>query len=389
MTANSEQKIPLWRDDRFWRVILQLLAVVATIAIISLLVHNLNVNMQRSGIKFGFDFLNTQASFAIGESLIPYDPARDTYGRVLLAGLVNTLRVIFAGIILTTVLGIAVGVASFSDNWLLRKSSEVYVEVIRNVPLLLQLFFWYKAVFSQLPKPQDRIALPGSIFMSNRGVFLPWPAVNGMLAVWLSVLVAGAIAAILLWQWRTKLRVERGESGQAQLMALWGIGIGAIAIVIFALNWQAPQEIQLGSIQGGLRLSIEFSALLIGLVFYTGAYIADIVRAGIQSVAQGQWEAARAVGLHSGLTLRLVVFPQALRVMIPPLNSQYMNLAKNSSLGAAIAYPEVYNIANTTYNQSGRPVEVMAIIMITYLLINLIISVGMNQLNRLTQLKER
>lgn len=389
MTTHSEQKTPLWRDDRFWRVTLQLLAVVATIALISLLVHNLNVNMQRSGIKFGFDFLETQASFAIGESIIPYDPAKDTYGRVLLAGLLNTLRVVVAGIVLTTLLGILVGVASFSDNWLLRKSSEVYVEIVRNVPLLLQLFFWYKAVFSQLPQPQERIALPGAIFMSNRGVFLPWPAVNWLLAAWLGVLVAGAIAAAFLWRWRTTVMVERGESGQVQLMALWGIGIGAIAIIILALNWQAPQEIQPGFIQGGLRLSIEFAALLAGLVFYTGAYIADIVRAGIQSVAKGQWEAARAVGLRPGLIMRLVVFPQALRVMIPPLNSQYMNLAKNSSLGAAIAYPEIYNIANTTYNQSGRPVEVMAIIMITYLLINLMISLVMNQFNRMTQLKER
>jgi general L-amino acid transport system permease protein len=389
MTTNSKPKIPLWRDDRFWRVALQILALVAVIAFLSLLWHNVTVNMRNKGIEFGFSFLNSQASFAIGESLIPYDPAKDAYNRVLLAGLVNSFRVTIAGIVLTTALGIAVGIASFSENWLLRKGSQVYVEIVRNTPLLLQLFFWYRAVFIELPKPENRIELFHSIFLSNRGVFLPWPALTWNLAAWLAVLLAIAIAAVFLGRWRTQLMVEGGQSGQPQFIALLALGIAAILIAIFGLGWQVPQEIQRGVPEGGLQLSIEFSALLAGLVVYTGAYIAEIVRAGIQSVDKGQWEAARALGLHSGLTLRLVVFPQALRVMIPPLNSQYMNLAKNSSLAIAIGYADIYSIASTTYNQTGRPVEVMFIIMVTYLSINLIISLGMNTLNRLVQLKER
>lgn len=389
MTSANEHRIPLWRDDRFWRVALQVLAIAIVISVISLLTYNVSNNLQRAGIEFGFDFLDTQASFAIGESIIPYDPARDSYGRVLLAGLVNTLRIIISGIILTTLVGIAVGVASFSNNWLLRKGSEVYVELIRNVPLLLQLFFWYRAVFSKLPRPTDRIEVMGLAFLSNRGVFLPWPKVGWSLAIWCGVLIGLAIAAVVLWKIRIKSMVERGSSGKPQLTALWIIGMVALLIITVAFGWEKPTEIELGQITGGLRLTGEFAALLTGLVLYTAAFIAEIVRAGIQAVAKGQWEAARALGLQSGLMMRLVVFPQALRVIIPPLSSQYMNLAKNSSLGAAIAYAEIYNVANTTYNQSGRPVEVMLIIMVTYLLMNLIISLGMNQINRVVQLQER
>lgn len=389
MTANPENKIPLWRDDRFWRVALQVLAIAAAIALISLLWHNVTVNMRNKGIEFGFGFLNTQASFFIQESLIPYDPSQDPYSRVLLAGLINSIRVIIPGILLATLLGILAGVASFSGNWLLRKASQVYVEIVRNTPLLLQLLFWYFAVFSQLPNADSPFALPGSIFASKRGAFLPWPAINGNFAAWVGVLGVCAIASVLIARWRTKLIVESGQSGQPQAIALAIIALVALGIILFALGWQFPQKTETGGIEGGLRLSIEFSALLVGLVTYTGAYIAEIVRAGIQSVDKGQWEAARALGLRSGLTLRLVVFPQALRVMIPPLNSQYMNLAKNSSLAIAIGYVDFYSVSNTTYNQTGRPVEVMLIIMATYLAIDLIISIGMNLLNRAVQLQER
>ncbi|MCW6038561.1 ABC transporter permease subunit [Spirulina subsalsa FACHB-351] len=389
MTTQNEANIPLWRDERFWKIAVQLIVLAIVVAIGSLLVHNVSVNMQRSGVVFGFRFLDSQASFAIGESIIPYNPAVDSYRQVMLAGLVNTLRVIVVGIILTTIVGILAGVASFSENWLLRKGSQVYVEVIRNTPLLLQLYFWYRAVFTKLPRPADRLEFLNSFYLSNRGVFLPWPTVSWNLAIWAGVVVAIAIGAFFLWRWRIYLMVEQGQSGLNQLYILWGLGIIALLIIIFPFNWQVPQEVSPGNIQGGLRLTIEYSALVTGLVVYTGAYISEIVRAGIQSVAKGQWEAARALGIHSGLTMRLVVFPQALRVMIPPLNSQYMNLAKNSSLAIAIGYADIYSVANTTYNQTGRPVEVMIIIMITYLIINLLISVVMNQFNRIAQLRER
>ncbi|MDY6783926.1 MAG: ABC transporter permease subunit [Cyanobacteriota bacterium] len=388
MTTNPEQKTPLWRDQRFWQATFQIVAILGTLSVLWLLWYNLTVNVRNKGVELGFGFLNSQASFAIQESLIPYDPARDSYARVLLAGLLNSLRVMIVGIVLTTVLGVAAGVASFSENWLLRKGSVLYVEVIRNTPLLLQLYFWYRAVFTRFPSPEDRLEFLNSVYLSNRGVFLPWPAMSWRFGVGLGSLVAAAIAAVVLWQWRTKLMVERGQSGQPQLMALGAVAI-AFLLLLVGLGWQVPQESSPGLFEGGLRLSIEFSALVTGLVVYTGAYIAEIVRAGIQSVPLGQWEAAKALGLSATSVMRLVVFPQALRVMIPPLNSQYMNLAKNSSLAIAIGYADIYSVANTTYNQTGRPVEVMFIVMATYLSINLIISIAMNSLNRAVQLKER
>ena len=387
MTHSPGDKPPFWRDDRFWRIALQVLAIIAVVTIFAILGSNLSSNMQRSGVKFGFDFLQRNASFAIGESVIPYDPATDSYLQVLLAGLVNTLRVAISGIILTTFVGILAGIAQFSDNWLLNRISLVYVEIVRNTPLLLQLLFWY-GLLIQLPSVENRINLFDSIFLSKRGIYLPWmsfPQAWG----WFAVLFVGAIAAILLWRWRTKIMVEQGASGKPQLITLASMAVAAVLIITIGLGWQVPQVAENGSFVGGLRLSVEFSALLTGLVFYTGGFIAEIVRAGIQSVSQGQWEAANSLGLKSGLVMRLVIFPQALRVMIPPLNSQYQNLVKNSSLAIAVAYPDIYSVANTTFNQTGRVVEVILIIMFTYLFFNLLISSGMNLLNRTVQLRER
>lgn len=387
MTNNVSPKPPIWRDERFWKIAFQVLAVVAVVTVFAILGSNLSRNLQRSGIQLGFDFLNNKASFAISETtLVEYDPGRDPYKQVLIAGLLNTIRVAVSGIILTTVVGILAGVAQFSDNWLLRKLSEVYVEIVRNTPLLLQLLFWY-SVFLQLPRVEEKITWPGPIFLSKRGINIPWPA-SPQFGLWLAILAVGAIAAFFLWKWRTKVMVEQGASGQTQLFALWAMAIGAILIVVFAFGWQAPQATETG-ISGGLRLSIEFSALLIGLVFYTGAFIAEIVRAGIQSVPKGQWEAARSLGLNSGSLMQLVIFPQALRVMIPPLNSQYQNLIKNSSLAIAVAYPDIYNVANTTFNQTGRVVEIICVIMLIYLGFNLLVSLLMNLLNRSVQIQER
>jgi general L-amino acid transport system permease protein len=316
MTINPDQKVPLWRDDRFWKIALQVLAVVAIIAVFTLLGINLSRNLRQTGSAIGFSFLDSTAGFSIGESLIPYQPT-DPYKQVLLAGLVNSLRVMFFGIILTTLLGIAAGIAYFSDNWLLRKITVVYVEIIRNTPLLLQLLFWY-GVFLQLPNVANKVTLPGPTFLSQRGVYIPWPSGN-MVWLWLGMLVWLAIAAIVIWRWRTKIIVEQGASGQPQLISLWVIGVMALLIILFGLHWQAPQVSESGtSIIGGLRLTIEFTTILLGLVVYTGAYIAEIVRSGIQSVPKGQWEAARSLGLKSGSVMQLVVFPQALRVIIPP-----------------------------------------------------------------------
>jgi general L-amino acid transport system permease protein len=385
--SNRDQKIPLWRDDRFWRIALQVLVIVIVVSVFALLGGNLTRNLRQTGSGFGFSFLGTSAGFNILDSLIPYTPT-DPYIRVLFAGLLNSLRVMFFGIILTTLLGITVGIARFSDNWLLRKLAFIYVEIVRNTPLLLQLVFWY-GVFVQLPPIKESFVFLNSIFFSKQGIFMPWPSgIQGIIGF--VVLLICAIAALIISKKRIKVMIERGESGQIQLISLGIIGIIALLILTIGLNWQTPIfNPTTNNIEGGLRLTIEFTTLLVALVVYTAAYIAEIVRAGIQSVSKGQWEAARSLGLQSGLVMQLVVFPQALRVIIPPLNSQYLNLVKNSSLAIAVAYADIYNVATTTFNQTGKAIEVMLIIMGTYLTINLLISLAMNQLNRSVQLQER
>ncbi|WP_414569887.1 amino acid ABC transporter permease [Nostoc sp. CCY 9925] len=298
-------------DYRFWRIAGQFIAVFFTALVVVILWQNLNRNLQQLGIQFGFYFLNQQASFEIGEKPINYNPT-DTYTQALWVGLINSLRVAIAGIFLTTIVGITAGIARLSENWLVRNITMIYVEIFRNTPLLLQLLFWYFAVFLSFPKTENKISFWGFIGVSQNGLELPW-----------------------------------------------------------------------------FTVSPEFSALLLGLTFYTGAFIAEIVRGGIQSVPQGQWEAGRSLGLKPGLVMRLVIFPQALRVIIPPLTSQYLNLTKNSSLAIAIGYPDIYFVASTTFNQTGRVVEVILLIMVTYLILSLSISLVMNLFNRTVQIKER
>jgi general L-amino acid transport system permease protein len=299
------------RRDQLGNFIGQLLALLAISLLIFWLWSNLNQNLQILGLKPGFSFLNYQAGFEIGETAIPYRPTQN-YWRALLVGLLNSLRVVGLGIFLATVVGIVVGIARLSTNWLLRQLATAYVEILRNVPLLLQLFFWYFAVFISLPK-DNPFRLPGGIAFANSGIILP----------------------------------------------------------------------------GNLQLSPEFSALLLGLSFYTATFIAEIVRGAIQSVPKGQREAAESLGLKPGLVLLLVIFPQALRSIVPPLGNQYLNLAKNSSLAIAVGYPDLYAVASTTYNQTGRAVEVMIFIMVTYLSLSLIISFLLNLYNRSVQLVER
>lgn len=389
--SSSEEKIPFWRDERFWHIALQVVALVIVLGVLWLLWNNASVSLQRQGRQFNFNFLRNEAGFNIGETLVPYTP-NDRYYWAIIVGLINTLRLILVGFVLTTIVGVIAGVTSFSENWLVRKLSQVYVEVIRNTPLLLQLFIWYFGIFYALARstqPNRPNSLFGAAFISNKGIVVPWPPNTALAWISTALLAAAIVVAIFLWRWRTKLIVEQGASGKPQLTALIVLGIASLLLLTIGLNWQFPSVSETGNIQGGLRLSIEYTAVLAGLVFYTGAFIAEIVRAGIQSVSKGQWEAARALGIHSGLVMQLVVFPQALRVIIPSLNSQYMNLAKNSSLALAIGYPDIYSTANTTFNQTGRPIEVFMIIMAIYLSINLIITVIMNLLNQSVQLKER
>lgn len=383
----------LLRDDRFWKISGQAIALISVIAVAVILADNLIANYAQLGIEFGFDFLNSQASFDIGETAIAYSP-ENSYGQAYIVGLINSLRVMAIGIVLATIAGLTVGISRLSDNWLLRNLAGLYVEILRNTPLLLQLFFWYFAVFISLPKIEDNQQLKGPIYLTNRGIAVPWPAALPGWEIWLILLAIGLLAAVGLWHWRTRAMLEQGQPGRQLLWAGSAIVLSAILALIITRNLplrldfpSLTAELQL---QGGLKLTPEFAALVTGLSLYTGSYIAEIVRAGIQSVPKGQLEAAKSLGLKSGLAMRLVILPQALRVIIPPLTSQYLNLAKNSSLAVAIAYPDIYFVvASPTLNQTGRAIEAMIIIMVTYLTISLTISLFMNWYNQTVQLKER
>lgn len=385
--------IKLLRDDRFWKIAGQAIALIVVIAVAAILWDNLTANYAQLGIAFGFDFLNSQASFDIGEKVIDYNP-ENSYRQAYFVGLVNSFRVMGIGIIFATIAGLTVGIARLSDNWLLRTLAGFYVEILRNTPLLLQLFFWYFAVFISLPKLEDNQQMRGPIFLTNRGIAVPWLAALPGWEIWLILLTVGVLAAAALWKWRARVAIEQAQPGRPLLWALSAIGLTALSASIVTRNLpfrlDVPRLSADWQLEGGLKLTPEFAALIAGLSLYTGSYIAEIVRAGIQSVPKGQSEAAKSLGLKSGTMMRLVILPQALRVIIPPLTSQYLNLAKNSSLAVAIAYPDVYFVvASPTLNQTGRAIEAMLIIMVTYLTISLIISLFMNWYNQTVQLKER
>ena len=380
------EQVPLWRNPRVIKFVGQGLVLVIVAITLAYLCSNLITNFRRLNLTFGFDFLNRSSSFGIANPPISYRPT-DPYVRALLIGLLNSLRVMLFGIIIAVVLGISVGIGRLSNNWLVRKLAGVYVEILRNTPLLLQLFFWYFAVFLRLPKIERPLVVGDKIFLTNRGLDIPWFAAT--LSTWLSLgaIIGCMLLAVAAWNQRNR-EIERGRNPR-----LWVglLGINAIAIVLlffFGIEWVVPQ-LQNNSIRGGLNLSPEFATLLIGLGIYTSAFIAEVVRAGIESVSLGQWEAAKALGLKPSVMMQLVIFPQALRVMIPPLTSEFLNLAKNSSLAIAIGYSDIYAIGSTISNQTGKSLEILVIVMAVYLTINLIVSWIMNRFNSLVQLKER
>lgn len=335
--------------------------------------------MARAGINPGFGFLNRPASFEIGEALIPYSSA-DTYARAILVGLLNTIKVAILGCVLATVLGVTLGVARLSGNLLLAGLVRWYVEIIRNTPLLLQLFFW-SALTKALPPPRTALSVADGAFLSNRGIFVPGLIVdNTSAASWLALLAIFIIAsaAIVLLKRANRLRL-----GTTALIVLGSIALAGAALIITgaSMRFEVPA---LGgfNIRGGYNLSPEFAALLVGLIVKFSAAISEIVRAGVESVDRGQWEAARALGLHNGQIMRLIVLPQALRVITPLITSSYLDLTKDSSLAVAIGYPDLVNVINTTSNTTGQPLEALAILIGIYLTLNLSVSALMNQYNR-------
>jgi len=387
--SSSSTAPPPWRDIRVLRIAAQIAVVLIVAVLVALMVRNLMTAMNERGLGFGFSFLSRSAGFDISESPIPYRSS-DTYATAFLVGLLNTLFVSFIGIILATILGILVGVARLSPNWLLRRITSTYVEVMRNTPLLVQLVLIYFAVLLQLPAVAQTLTFPGSIFLNQRGVFVPGPQPNATFPVWVGFVVA-AIVVIVLSRRTAKRREDAGRPVRGLRAAAW-----LAAASLIALGWivTAPVAFDLPvrdrfNFSGGLSLSPEFTALLVGLVLYTAAFIGEVVRGGIQAVRRGQLEAARALGLSEGDVLRLIVFPQALRIIVPPLTSQYLNLTKNSSLAVAIGYPDLFKVGQTMANQTGQPVPVIIMIMSTYLAISLVTSLVMNLYNRRVQVLER
>ena len=377
--------------------VLQILAQVVFVLLLALAAGffyaNVTTNLDRQGLTVGYDFLTNPASFDIGESYIPYQPS-DSYGRALLVGLVNTLVVSALGIILTTIVGVLAGVARLSSNWLISRLAAAYVGVIRNTPLIIQLMFWYFAVILQLPRVREAVALPGPVYLTQRGVYLPWFEPLPSFDSWRIYIWIALVSLPVIWF------VFRYFQKRSDLpLPLWAyLAYVLVPVLILWVGYVIQPERPFGAnlpeltglnFRGGLRFTPEFTALLFGLVVYTGAFIAEVVRAGIQAVSRGQVEAARSLGLTSAQALRLIIFPQALRVIIPPLTSQYLNLAKNSSLAIAIGFPDLFSIAGTVINQTGATLEVIAIMMLSYLSMSLFTSLLMNLYNNRMRLVER
>ena len=383
----------LWRDIRFLKILAQLIFIAVLVSVAAYLYINVTTNLARQGLTMGYGFMRNPASFGIGESYIEYDPS-NTYARALLVGLVNTLVVSALGIVFTTIVGILAGVARLSSNWLINKFAAAYVGVIRNTPLLLQLMFWYFGVILQLPAVREAVRLPGPVFLTQRGIYMIWGEGTATLPAWRIFILLAILSIILIW-YALRFAQKRASVPLSPWWNLAYLSIPFFIIVIgFLIQPEPPvmatvPELSGLNFRGGLRLTPEFAALLFGLVIYTGAFIAEIVRAGIQAVSRGQVEAARSLGLTTGQTLRLVVFPQALRIMVPPVTSQYLNLAKNSSLAIAIGYPDLFSVAGTVFNQTGAAIEIITIMMLSYLSISLFTSVLMNIYNRRIQLVER
>ncbi|HZN85423.1 MAG TPA: ABC transporter permease subunit [Burkholderiales bacterium] len=366
------------------------LALLAAVAfVLWYLASNTAANLEARKIASGFAFLGREAGFEIGEAPFLGYGAADSYARAIVVGLINTFRVAVIGIALATLLGMVLGLARLSRNWLLAKFAAGYIEVVRNVPLLVQLFFLYAVITENLPGPREALSPLAGVYFSNRGIAFPLPAPHAAHAWVLAALLAGAVLAWGLARWARARQARTGQpfpvlgAGAALVLGL-PLAVFLAAGAPLAL---ARPEMQGFNFAGGAILTPEFATLLFGLTLYTAAFIAEIVRAGVQAVDRGQSEAAYSLGLPRSRTTRLVILPQALRVIVPPLTSQYLNLTKNSSLAVAIGYPDLVSIANTTMNQTGQAIEGIAIIMAVYLTISLSISALMNWYNARIALK--
>jgi general L-amino acid transport system permease protein len=388
---STSTTVPFWRDERYLQIIGQVIFIAVVLLFGYFISNNMVAGLRRQGTTLGFNFLQGTAGFDIGEKLIDYARG-STYLRAFLVGLLNTLLVSVVGIIFSTIFGGILGVARLSSNFLVNRLAAFYLELIRNLSLLVFLIFWYLGVFLKLPRVTEAVVWPGSIYLTNRGVGIPWGLPTESFGTYRWILLFGLVLAIVVGIY---LNEQGKRTGRPPLTLAWAIGtLSMVAIVGWIILPEPPLALDLPFVRGlnmagGVILSPEFMALTSGLVLYTAAFIGEVVRAGIQSVSKGQVEAARALGLNNFQTLRLVVFPQAMRVIVPPLTSQYLNLSKNSSLAIAVGYSDLFYVSNTIINQSGRAVEMISLVMATYLSFSLITSVFMNWYNQKIRLVER
>ena len=386
----ASAKISFWYDPAKRAIIYQVVVLGIVGLVAYYLFTNTLANLERQNIATGFGFLTKEASFEIGESPIPYSAA-DTYGRALLVGVLNTIKVSFIGIILTVILGTFVGIARLSRNWLVAKLAGIYIEVMQDIPVLLQLVFWYAVFYDTFPSPRQALNPIRGVFLCNRGMAFAVPQPHPVYGYMALVFLGGCIAVWLLHRWARKRQEQTGQIFPVFLVSF------AILLVLPLATWLlggAPLKMNVPKLvgfnfEGGTTLSPEFAALLLGLVLYTAAFVAEIVRAGIQAISRGQVEAAMSMGLKPGQVLRLVILPQALRVIIPPLTSQMLNLTKNSTLAIAIGFPDFVSVANTTINQTGQAIEGVGMIMVVYLFFSLSTSGLMNWYNKRVALVER
>ncbi|MBX2837911.1 MAG: amino acid ABC transporter permease [Gammaproteobacteria bacterium] len=383
-----------WRDPKYRGWIIQALVVAVIAWFVYSVINNTAVNMEKRGLASGFDFLSTNSGFGIISTPFVGYSEESSYGTVFLVGLVNTIIVAFVGCVLALMLGFVVGIARLSSNWLVQKVATFYIELFRNVPLLLQILFWYSAVLKPLPGPRALHEAGDKVFFSinNRGLIFAEPSLQPQFnLVWWTLLV-GILLTLIIRFWAKRRQIKTGQ----QFPTFW-VGLALILLlpmVVYFIVGQPmemlPAEMSRFSLRGGITIIPEFVALLLALVIYTAAFIAEIVRAGIQAVSHGQTEAASALGIKPNHRMRLVIVPQALRVIVPPLTSQFLNLTKNSSLATAIAYPDLFSVfAGTTLNQTGQAVEIMAMTLAVYLTLSLLTSAFMNWYNSRISLVER
>ena len=387
----SDSKVVFYNDPRIRSLFFQLLLLGLIVALFWFAYDNTVTNLRKRNIAQGFAFWDVEAGFDISQTLISYSAA-SSYGRAFWVGLLNTMLVSLVSIFFATILGVIIGILRLSRNWLVAKLAMVYVEIFRNVPLLLILYFWYRGVLGLLPEPRDSIILPADILLNTRGLLMPKPVFADAFIYPLIAFVSTVIlGAVLIW-WARRVQARTGNRPNAGLFSTSMI-IGLPLIVFFLsgspLSFDVPVQGRFNA-SGGMTLPPEFVSLVIGLTTYTAAFIAENVRAGIVAISKGQTEAAQALGLSHGQTIRLVIMPQALRVIVPLLNSEYLSLTKNSSLGVSIGYPDLVNVfTGTVLNQTGQAVEMVSVTMLVYLTLSLLTSAFMNWFNRRVALVER